>query len=183
MRCWHAIPDQMKAAGSRWIEVLLGLALVLLLCACSSQNASAGPILPASSTPGQFVQETSLPEVQITPPVVKASLTPNPTPATCTKTRGKFDNIEVPNTSLTYPLKVKVYFPPCYTDKPYKPYPYIVMIHGMTYKNDQWDRLGADEAADEFISYDEAPPFLIFMPYEEQTTGNLYEDGFGDAIT
>jgi enterochelin esterase-like enzyme len=53
----------------------------------------------------------------------------------------------------------------------------------MLYKYDQWDRLGADEAADELISSGEAAPFLIFMPFEEQTTANPFEDGFGDAIT
>jgi len=171
----------MKAVGFRWNEARLSLALLLLLCACSSQSASTSSVLPASTTPRLSEPETSIPQTKTMSPVVKTTLTP--TPASCNRTGGKFENIEVPNTSLTYPLKVKVYFPPCYTDQPDKPYPYIVMIHGMTYKNDQWDRLGADEAADEFISSGEAPPFLIFLPYEEQTTGNLYEDGFGDAIT
>ena len=181
MRCWLAISNQMKAAGFSWNEARLSLTLLLLLCACSPQSASISSVLPASSTPRLSVPETSIPQTHTMSPVVKTTLTP--VPASCNKTRGKFENIEVPNTPLTYPLKVKVYFPPCYIDQPDKPYPYIIMIHGMTYKYDQWDRLGADEAADEFISSGEAPPFLIFMPYEEQTTGNLYEDGFGDAIT
>ena len=109
--------------------------------------------------------------------------TQKPTQITCQDTKGRIIDAEVPNKILTYPLKVKIYFPPCYSNHPKTPYPYVVMIHGMLYKYDQWDRLGADEAADELISSGEAPPFLILMPYEEQSTANPFEDGFGTAIT
>ena len=92
-------------------------------------------------------------------------------------------DVEVPNKVLSHPLKAKIYFPPCFSKHPETPYPYVVMIHGMLYTEDQWDRLGADEAADELISSGEVPPFMILMPLEEQSTANPFEDGFGDAIT
>lgn len=119
---------------------------------------------------------------KINTPILSATLTPTSHPEGCKLTKGKIEDIEVPTKSLSYPLKVKVYLPPCYSLER-QSYPYVVMIHGMLYKNDQWDRLGADEAADELISSGEALPFLIFMPYEEQSTANPFEDGFGDAIT
>jgi enterochelin esterase-like enzyme len=178
-----AISRRMKATGFRRIEIWLSFVFLGLLSACTSQNVSAGSNVPVTATPTPVILETSIPQ-EPTSPVVKNTFTPTPTLApVCNDTKGIINNIEIPNTALSYPLKVKVYLPPCYSDHPKSPYPYVVMIHGMLLKYDQWDRLGADNAADELISSGEAPPFLILMPYEEQSTANPFEDGFGDAIT
>ena len=174
--------NRINTTGFRWIETILCLVLIILLSSCSQKIASAGLTVPAATTTDSTSQKTDVPH-KIATPVLKNTLAITPTPAGCFETSGKIEDIEIPNKALSYPLKVKVYLPPCFTDKPENPYPYVVMIHGMLYKYDQWDRLGADEAADEIISSGKAPPFLIFMPFEEQTTANPFEDGFGDAIT
>ncbi len=149
-------------------------------CTVNNAYASASDLSPE---PTSTEEELILPTVEPVTPQPTITRTTQPTPAKCGETRGQLKDVEVPNSSLSYPLKVKVYFPPCYMETPEKPYPYVVMIHGMLYKNDQWDRLGADEAADSLISSEEADPFLIVMPYEEQSTANPYEDGFGEALT
>lgn len=59
----------------------------------------------------------------------------------------------------------------------------MILIHGMLFNYDQWDRVGADEVADELITSGDVEPFLIVMPNEERTTSNPDEVKFGNAIT
>jgi enterochelin esterase-like enzyme len=167
---------------NKMVCIISAILFCLLLVSCSAK------IVP-DSVKSSITQTIKSPTIETilsedTPTLAAAKiLTITPAKIGCSEIKGKFEDIEIPNKSLSYPLKVKVYFPPCYSENPDKLYPYVVMIHGMLYKYDQWDRLGADEAADQLISSGEADPFLIFLPYEEQTTANPFEDGFGDAIT
>ncbi len=156
------------------------LGLVLFTCGCTANTASASGLEPVNE-PVPTATTTNTPTIEPTEAVLEPTL--EPTLEKCTQKHGRLEDFEVPNSSLSYPLKIRVYFPPCYTAEPEKPYPYMIMIHGMLYKNDQWDRLGIDETADKLISSGEADPFLIIMPFEEQSTGNPYEDGFGEALT
>jgi enterochelin esterase-like enzyme len=161
-----------------------GVLLMLVLTGCASYSASAdvANTAVAQESTKVVIQNTPLPVFTATPEM-EPSLTSLPTAAACTDTTGKIIEVDVPNKVLSHPLKVKMYLPPCYEKHPKTPYPYVIMIHGMLYTDDQWDRLGADEAADELISSGEVPPFVILMPLEEQSTANPFEDGFGDAIT
>ncbi|GAP20463.1 alpha/beta hydrolase [Leptolinea tardivitalis] len=179
------IPLNTRKAGSRRhsaIFLRIWFVFFCFLSACTAKNVAADTIDPIptfTESPETTVEVT---EVLQTSQAVSTIVQP-PTPAVCADKKGRIVDIEVPNKILSYPLKVKVYLPPCYTLHPKKPYPYVIMIHGMLYKYDQWDRVGADEAADELISSGEVPPFLILMPFEEQSTANPYEDGFGEALT
>jgi enterochelin esterase-like enzyme len=165
------------------VRCWLCFAFLLLFTACTTQNGYISVVVPATSVSETGKIETPVPDKSIAQ-VALNTVTPTftPTPSICSETMGQIIEISVPNKSLSYPLKVKVYLPPCYEIHPATPYPYVVMIHGMFSKYDQWDRIGADNAADELISSGEVPPFLIFMPFEEQTTANPFEDGFGNAI-
>lgn len=177
-------PGKQKTITLISSRIFLGwLGGLLFLTSCAAQSAVADSI-QADPTPLVSVAAVdSVPTLSPTSQNLIIHPTQKPTQITCQDTKGRIIDAEVPNKILTYPLKVKIYFPPCYSNHPKTPYPYVVMIHGMLYKYDQWDRLGADEAADELISSGEAPPFLILMPYEEQSTANPFEDGFGTAIT
>jgi len=161
--------------------------ILLLTAACTPYTASADMVYPEVTNVVSIPMQTAKPREQKPSPSVTKKPDPTstitPTEITCTDIRGTIKDVNVPNNVLSHDLKVKMYFPPCYEKHPKTPYPYVVMIHGMLYTNDQWDRLGADEAADELISSGEVPPFLILMPLEEQSTANPFEDGFGNAIT
>jgi enterochelin esterase-like enzyme len=78
----------------------------------------------------------------------------------------------------TKPLTFRVYLPPCYGAQEGYRYPVLYLIHGQTYREDQWDRLGIDEAADELIGAHVSPLFLIVMPLEEDTYENIYTASF-----
>ena len=89
----------------------------------------------------------------------------------------------MPSTLLPKPLTFSIYLPPCYSDHPEAPYPVLYMLHGQGFGDDQWVRLGATQAADQLISSGRARPFLIVMPYEENSTlSDPNTSHFGDAL-
>jgi enterochelin esterase-like enzyme len=80
-----------------------------------------------------------------------------------------------------WPWEFRVYVPPCYDQQNERRYPTLILIHGSTFNDDQWDRLGADEVADTLIAAGELPPFLIVMP-RDRVWVEPAEDPFGEAI-
>jgi enterochelin esterase-like enzyme len=106
---------------------------------------------------------------------------PSPTPMRCWTEGGHFEAGSLSSPLLPLPLSFTVYLPPCYGQEPERRYPVLYLIHGQNYNNDQWDRLGADEAADRLISAGEAPPFLMVLP-RDRSWAQPSEDAFGQVI-
>ena len=134
----------------RIVEILL-LILLTVGCAPAPQaEATQAPVLELAST----ASETATPSVQLTLD-------------SCLALSGEVEerNIE----STYYPddgISFRVYTPPCYENFPDQRYPVLYLIHGQGFLNDQWDRIGADEAADQLIGTGELASFLIIMPYD-----------------
>lgn len=165
--------------------IFIVIIFVFLLTSC--ENFRSGLINPDSKV-SQIVQTieqvstrwTPLPETKTsTSTVVFATLqigTPVPQPteaiAVCDQYYGKLEYREFITELLSYPFGIRVYLPPCYDAFPAKRYPVLILLHGQSFNDDQWDRLGADEVADKLISTGEAPPFIIVMPRES----NYFED-------
>jgi enterochelin esterase-like enzyme len=82
---------------------------------------------------------------------------------------------------LPLPMEFRVYLPPCYDQFADERYPVLYLIHGMNYNDDQWDRLGAADIADELIRKKEIHPFLIVMP-RDRSWVQPDQDGFGQAV-
>ena len=59
----------------------------------------------------------------------------------------------------------------------------LYLIHGQSYNDDQWDRLGVDETADALIASGEVSPFLIVMPRDRACCDQPDKDRFGQAFT
>jgi enterochelin esterase-like enzyme len=75
-----------------------------------------------------------------------------------------------------------IYLPPCYTEKTGIRYPVLYLLHGQTYRADQWIRLGAVDVTNELILSGETMPFIIVFPddrYWNQPSGA----GFGERVT
>ncbi len=104
-----------------------------------------------------------------------------PTPLRCWKQGGRIEQHELRSELLTLPLEFRVYLPPCYDQQPERTYPVLYLIHGQSYNDDQWDRLGADEAADALIAAEQTAPFLIVMP-RDRVWSQPTEDKFGEAV-
>jgi enterochelin esterase-like enzyme len=69
-------------------------------------------------------------------------------------------------TLLPYPLEYQIYLPPCYTEMTEHRYPVLYLLHGQTYTDQQWIRLGVPQVLDRLIASGESVPFLVVMPGE-----------------
>lgn len=78
-------------------------------------------------------------------------------------------------------MEFYIYLPPCYDAFPDQHYPVIYLIHGQSFRQDQWERLGVDELADEKIPTGEYPPFIVVMPRDWIWT-QPSEDPFDEAL-
>ena len=149
--------------AKRYTATLLTLLIILAACAPSNQPSPTRTPLPPTQT-------------------ITATASPSPVPATST-----------PLTCLTQPGRVEkgvltstkpaqeyfIYLPPCYDEQTDLRYPVLYLLHGQTYKADQWIRLGAVTAADNLILSGESEPFIIVLPDDRFWYSKDSGDTFG----
>jgi enterochelin esterase-like enzyme len=159
------------------IALACGLILGLSVSSCSPQGQapetmSAPPGLPDATLAVAFTP-TASPTVTTLEPDLASTSTPSqplptpqtsPTPSICRQRKGRMLHDQVSTDLLRHPIDFRVYLPPCYEQEPDRRYPVLYLLHGQSYNDDQWDRLGADEAADALIYSGESAPFIIVMP-------------------
>ncbi|MCD6400899.1 MAG: hypothetical protein J7L73_03115 [Anaerolineales bacterium] len=175
--------------------------LILLagLVACNSQNSpKTGDIdktpvtespLSAFPKPTKKPTETPSPTKQLFAYTATKTLTPllsptytlTPTKPTCLSEGGRIEIKAIQSKLLPKRLTYRVYTPPCYDQTLNQDYPVLYLIHGQTYNDDQWDRLGVDETADALIKSAEIPPLLIIMP-RDRIWKQPPENNFGKAV-
>jgi len=181
------------------VRIKTTLFLATLICfglaGCTATPLTVETTLPpvADLTPGSENHPLPTPTAhasmppEATPPTTVASPepapvdTPAPTQKACQQTGGRIEKGQIDSSLFLDPLEFRVYLPPCYDQEADTYYPVLYLIHGQSYNDDQWDRLGADEAADALISSGEMPPFLIVMPRDRRWT-QPDEDQFGEAL-
>lgn len=148
-------------------KLLIFLLLAAMLAACvqfstpSAQN-------PAASTS----TETPQPTGTRPPPTATANI--------CRETRGKVTDYSIPSEVLPKPVPVKVYTPACYDGS--IEYPVLYMLHGMTFLDDQWVRLGLTDAADALIASKQIAPMIIVMPQEDASLSDPSTSQYGNAL-
>ena len=125
---------------------------------------------PTSKPPTETVTISALP-----------SRTPSPTTLACWQEGGTIKATQIESDLLPKPLEFRVYTPPCYDQQPERSYPVLYLIHGQSFNDDQWDRMGVDEMADTLIAAEQVPPFIIVMP-RDRVWSSPEEDMFGEAI-
>ncbi len=123
-------------------------ALLLGLWACTP---------PTQPTPSPtFVPPT------ITPSPLPPTVTPTVTPLACLIQPGRVEPGVLETTKP--PQAYLIYLPPCYDQQTDLKYPVLYLLHGQTYTDDQWVRLGAVTVADRLILSGQAPPFIMVFP-------------------
>lgn len=146
-------------------------------------SACAPVLAPIASTP------TAAPfsETQLSP--LSTSLTKETqtasvqlTKETCLSAGGQVEEFSIESELLDHPLAFRVYTPPCYLEHAEQLYPVLYLIHGQTYNADQWDRLGADEAADALIASGDVVAFLIVMPADESHFTQPANNAFDESV-
>lgn len=178
-----------KQAFHNLVVVLTGLAFSLVLASCQPAQLSIAmppehsiaftrtPFQPQLPTPSQAA---TLPPTSTAVPTSTETSTavPSATPDLCLLRQGQVESHTVEFSNPAAPLTFRVYLPPCFGAQAGYRYPVLYLIHGQTYTDDQWDRLGIDEAADALIAAQEADPFLIVMPREANTFGDIFTSSF-----
>ena len=131
--------------------ILMLLALLATITACSPSNQS----LP-TSTP---IPLTLIQKATFTPSPVPTSTI---TPLACLANPGHLEEGKLDSTKP--PQEFRIYLPPCYDEKTDQRYPVLYLLHGQTYADDQWIRLGAVNVIDTLIKSGESIPFIIVFP-------------------
>ena len=108
-------------------------------------------------------------------------MTATPGDPPCLKKGGKIERHSLSTDLLRAPLEYRIYLPPCYQEQTDRRYPVLYLFHGQSFKDDQWDRIGADETADRLIASGDIPPLIIVMPYD-RFGGQPIETKFPEAI-
>jgi enterochelin esterase-like enzyme len=96
---------------------------------------------------------------------------------------GQVQQFEIQSEILRDKLSFSVYFPPCYGNGVQENYPVLYLLHGQTFDNTQWQRLGLLKAADQIIQSGRTIPFLIVMPFEEFYYRSPEGNAFPRALT
>jgi enterochelin esterase-like enzyme len=113
---------------------------------------------------------------------VEVSPSATPTNTACNESKGKIAQYQFASAVLNKPFYYRVYTPPCFNDKAAGRYPVLYMLHGSSYNDDQWDRLGLDDAADSLIDSGNIAPLIIVMPQETAYNEDTHTARFGQAL-
>lgn len=135
--------------ATKMISMLLALLATISACSPSNQPLPTSTPIPSTLTP----KATSTSQ-----PVPTATITP----LACLTNPGHLEKGSLDSTKP--PQEFRIYLPPCYDEKTDQRYPVLYLLHGQTYTDDQWIRLGAVKVMDAFIQSGESIPFIIVFP-------------------
>ncbi len=173
----------LKPSSETFFRSTAYLTVSLFIAGCSTPHATTAPVVPltvpATSKPTPYtVTETNT----VIPAVFTASPSPTATPPWgCAETKGGMESAALKTELQPWPVDVRVFLPPCYDPGRDPGYPLLILLHGQTYTNDQWDRDGLDEAADRLSSAGTIQPMIIAMPNESHSERSPQKSNF-DAI-
>ena len=136
--------------ATKWIIITLFIFLVMYACSPANQ-------LPPTTLPNNLSQ-TSAPTSTSAPPTQTLTVTP----LTCLTQPGYIEPGKLESTNP--PQEYLIYLPPCYDQKKEESYPVLYLLHGQTYTQDQWIRLGAVDIIDDLILSGESVPFIAVFP-------------------
>jgi enterochelin esterase-like enzyme len=160
----------------RYSRILTLSIFVILLTGCTAT-------CPTTSPTGVALQPSLTPLIPATAtpaPTIEATLTP--APAGCTETNGQVQVFELASNEIGRPLAVRVYTPPCYDPAADRRYPVLYLLHGQSFNDDQWERLGVPETADRLIAAGEVAPFMVVMPQEYYYLQDMTASAFPSAL-
>jgi enterochelin esterase-like enzyme len=150
-----------------------------LLAACQTQARTPDAISYFTPAPTASPRPTSLPPTFTPTP----SPAPSPTPRLgCNDLHGSVRNFQVLEKGFAKAMDVFVYLPPCYSEAYAGGYPVLYLIHGQSFTDDQWVRLGVPETADADFLSGMLKPFIVVMPRDEYYLTDWYHSSFGDNL-
>ena len=146
------------------------LALLVGLYACSPLNQPA----PTPTPPPPTASQT--PQPSLTPPPLPTFTV---TPLACRIKPGRVQEGKLD--WINPPQEFRIYLPPCYDEKKDQRYPVLYLLHGQTYTDDQWIRLGVVSVTDQLILSGASIPFIIVFP-DDRYWNSPAGPGFGRRL-
>jgi enterochelin esterase-like enzyme len=162
----------------RSLFIVFGLLGVTSLVACQPI-----PVITATPSPALVTAALSV----TLPPTGTAPSTQAPTPSatsfdlSCLQANGSLSEHTLPSQLLPQRMDYFIYLPPCYDQMPEARYPVLYMIHGQSFRHDQWINLGLTAQADAWIASGQINPLIIVMPRDAVWTPPS-QDMFGQAV-
>lgn len=95
---------------------------------------------------------------------------------------GHIQTYEIESDLMNDELSFSVYFPPCFDNSGETEYPALYLLHGQTYDDQQWQKLGVAEYADTLILSGRSLPFIIVMLCEKYYYRGYTNNQFPVAI-
>lgn len=145
----------------------LFLFLTFVITACDPLASQPTPaVIIVTAVPSETPPPTATPPATATPiPTLTPVVLPSPTSPPCDEPAGQVLRIDQFASAISGEnLRYRVYIPPCY-QKSSKRYPYVVLLHGSGQKEDEWEKLGVIQSADEGFASGVLPPMILVMPY------------------
>jgi enterochelin esterase-like enzyme len=167
-----------QARPTRPLFASLLALLALLLGACQRQAAPSSTI--PTETPDRPVAIPNTPTPDATDQAATEMAQPTAT-SDCSQQGGTLLSESMHSDALAEDLFYDIYLPPCYGADPETRYPVVYLLHGLSYRQDQWPRLGLVTVMDELIAAGEIPPFIAVMPLEAPFTPPQVSQ-FGNAL-
>jgi enterochelin esterase-like enzyme len=156
-------------------QAALFAATLLLPFTSSSCTRSAALVPTTTSTP--------LDPILTATPGFDPTLAPPPPPTStapaCEAQPGRIEADSIPGTKPAQ--EFLIYLPPCYDALADERFPAIYLLHGQTYTQDQWVRLGAASIAERLIQSGESVPFLLIFP-DDRYWNLPAGGGFGERL-
>ena len=155
---------------ARQATKLISFLLTLLtgLSACSPSNQLTPTLAPLPLTTSQTPEATPAPLPS-----------PTTTQLACLTQPGRVEEGVLDSTNP--PQEFLIYLPSCYDEKTDQRYPVLYLLHGQTYRDDQWIRLGAVDVIDDLILSGESIPFMIVFP-DDRYWNLAAGPGFGGRL-
>ncbi|MEL6403533.1 MAG: alpha/beta hydrolase-fold protein [Chloroflexota bacterium] len=148
-----------------WIIIILAGVLV----ACEPMMYNPTPVAmvitqPVTDTPTPAPTHT--PTLTPTPEPSPTLFVPTATPFPCDEDSGRFIDIDdnASENGNGENLRYRIYVPPCYQSLG-KRFPTVYLLHGLSYREEQWEDLGINTALDQGIRAGAMPPMILVMPY------------------
>lgn len=133
-----------------------------------------------TSTPVPRATLTAPAAPPVTPtPTPSATATPFASATPCAERQGQVSGLAVSSATLRYDIDTRLYLPPCYNAND-KRYPVLYLIHGLSFTEDQWERLGVATTADALIAAGAIAPLIIVMPRDRLDT--RFDPAFVDDL-
>jgi len=158
-------PARKEISWQKWLLYLLFLPIFMAACQ------------PAPNTlPSATITLTHTATIATELPTDNPTATPTPKPTAtisptktedCLSQGGELRTSSFSSELLEEDLSYHIYLPPCYQEDAESDYPVVYLLHGLTYTNDQWLRLGLVETMDLLVAHGEIPPTIIVLPWEK----------------